>query len=296
MPLIIVEAVTTLLELGAPVNVANRLGNSTPMHMAVAGRKPETIGIVLDLLLQYGADVNVTDSQGQLPMDLSPSDVTWKDKVAPAPPLWYTALQQVDLAAFRASFEDNSTSFSEVAVEKWQFRGQLVVECMFQVFVEYQYDEETIVWPFLEFWFHRQHLQPIPNDEDTFFSQYIQQRRPRYPELVKLVKPHLPPDVWQWLHRSARKNDLEALQYCVQVLHVDPNLRGRQGMTALQFAARSGQMQVLQYLLDCSNIDVHITDDRGQTPLDAARSNQRREAIAAIERKLGIVSDNMDEN
>ena len=272
------------------MNVANRLGNSTPMHMAVTGRKPETTGTVLDLLLKYGADVNLTDSQGQLPMDLCPSEAPWKDKVAPAPPLWYTALQQVDLATFRASCEDSKTH-PEVAVEKWQFRGQLVSECMFQVFVENEYDEETIVWPFVKFWFNRQDFYSIPSDEDSFFSQYIQQRRPQHSELMKLLQPHLPPDAWQWLHRSARKNDLPAVQYCVQVLHVDPNLRGRQGMTALQFAARSGQMQVLQFLLDCPNIDVHVTDDRGQAPLDAARSNQRHEAIEAIERKLGTISD-----
>ncbi|GAX17375.1 uncharacterized protein FisN_5Hh013 [Fistulifera solaris] len=283
-----VEAVTALLELGAPVNAQNRLGNSTPMHMAVAGRNPETIGPVLDLLLQYGADVNITDVQGQLPFELCPPHAEWRDKVAPAPPLWYSALQRVDLEAFRSSCKDDADQLG--APEKWQFRGHSVADCMFQVFVENEFDESSVVFPFVAFWFNQQYTHNISNDEESFFSQYIQQRRPRHPELVKLLQPHFPSDLWQWLHRSARKNDLATVQYCIDVLHVDPNLQGRQGMTALQFAARSGQMQVLHYLLNLPNIDVNITDDRGQTPLDAARSNHRQEAVAAIEHKLGLAS------
>jgi ankyrin repeat protein len=286
--ILIVEAVTALLELGAPVNAVNRLGNSTPMHMAVAGRKPETIGTVLDLLLQYEADVNITDVQGQLPFDLCPPHAEWKDKVIPAPPLWYTALRKVDLEAFRSSSEVGENQPG--APEKWQFRGRSVADCMFQVFVENEYDESSVVLPFVEFWLNQQYTHIIPNDEESFFSQYVQQRRPHHPELVKLLQPYFPSDIWQWLHRSARKNDLATVRYCIDVLHVNPNLQGRQGMTALQFAARSGQMQVLHYLLGLPDIGVNITDDRGQTPLDAARSNHRQEAVAAIEQKLGIVS------
>lgn len=280
-----VPAVQTLLELGAPANAVNQLGQSTPMHMAVAGRQPSTIAKVLDLLLQYGGNGNVADAQGRLPIDLCPPDVSWKDKLAPAPPLWYTSLQQVDLLAFRTSCDDLATL--EAPVETWQFRGQSVIEWIFETFLKRECYEEKICWPFLKYWVGREPLAQIPNDEDSLFCQYIQQRRPQHKELVNLLVPYLPSDLWQWLHRSARKNDLPTVQYCLQVLHVNPNLRGRQGMTALQFAARSGHMEILNYLLQCPDIDLQITDDRGQTPLDAARSNQRQDVIAALERKIG---------
>jgi ankyrin repeat protein len=72
-------------------------------------------------------------------------------------------------------------------------------------------------------------------------------------------------------------------RFLVETLHVDPNGKGRQGMTPLQFAARSGRMEILQYLLSLSSIDVQITDDRGQTALDAAQVNHHEAAVAALE-------------
>ena len=87
----------------------------------------------------------------------------------------------------------------------------------------------------------------------------------------------------QLLHEAARRNETAMARFLVETLHVDPNGKGRQGMTPLQFAARSGCMEILHYFLSLSSMDVQATDDRGQTALDAARVNHHEDAVEALE-------------
>jgi hypothetical protein len=87
----------------------------------------------------------------------------------------------------------------------------------------------------------------------------------------------------QLLHEAARRNETAMARFLVETLHMNPNGKGRQGMTALQFAARSGRMEILHYFLSLSSIDVQATDDRGQTALDAARVNGHEGAVATLE-------------
>jgi ankyrin repeat protein len=87
----------------------------------------------------------------------------------------------------------------------------------------------------------------------------------------------------QLLHEAARRNETNMARFLVETLHVDPNGKGRQGMTPLQFAARSGRMEILHYFLSLSSMDVQAKDDRGQTALDAARVNQKEDVVAALE-------------
>lgn len=57
------------------------------------------------------------------------------------------------------------------------------------------------------------------------------------------------------LHQAARRNQVPFAKYCIETLHIDPNIKGRQGMTALQFAARSGQMEMLVSIKEPWNLD-----------------------------------------
>ena len=69
-------AVATLLEHGADVNQVCRRSGSTPLHRAVtstgapgtAGRKDEACEII-ELLLQFGADVTIKNKNGKTPLD-----------------------------------------------------------------------------------------------------------------------------------------------------------------------------------------------------------------------------------
>ena len=45
-------------------------------------------------------------------------------------------------------------------------------------------------------------------------------------------------------------------------------------------------MQTLNYLLSLPGLDANLRDDRGQTALDAARVNDKKEALQALEAYL----------
>jgi ankyrin repeat protein len=125
----------------------------------------------------------------------------------------------------------------------------------------------------------------------------------------------LTPETPLLLHQAARFNEFPFARCLIESLHVDPNTKGRQGMTPLQFAARSGQMEMLvssvcaralgasrwfivhtidlmvrsaslfakRFLLEQPDIDVNAKDNRGNTALDAARVNKKEEAVRLLE-------------
>jgi ankyrin repeat protein len=66
----------------------------------------------------------------------------------------------------------------------------------------------------------------------------------------------------------------------------NPSIHPKSWHRTTQFAARSGQMQTLNYLLSLPTLDATLTDDRGQTALDAARVNDKKEALQALEAYL----------
>jgi len=84
------------------------------------------------------------------------------------------------------------------------------------------------------------------------------------------------------LHDAARRNNQETARFMLDVIGVDPNTKGRQGMTPLQFAARSGKTEMVRFLLSRNGIDPTIQDDRGNTALDAARANQKNDIVAIL--------------
>mmetsp|Transcript_12394 Transcript_12394/g.23230 ORF Transcript_12394/g.23230 Transcript_12394/m.23230 type:complete len:404 (+) Transcript_12394:74-1285(+) len=77
------------------------------------------------------------------------------------------------------------------------------------------------------------------------------------------------------LHDAARRGHEGIIEYFVKVLGIDPNTKGRQGLSPLHFAARSGKVNVVKLLLSFESIDPMIVDDRGKTPLDAAMANEK---------------------
>lgn len=83
------------------------------------------------------------------------------------------------------------------------------------------------------------------------------------------------------LHDAARRGHESILNFFVQMLGIDPNTKGRQGLTPLHFAARSGKENVVKLLLSFTSIDPTIVDDRGKTALDAAIANEK-EAIVDL--------------
>ena len=91
------------------------------------------------------------------------------------------------------------------------------------------------------------------------------------------------PSTMSCMHNAARRGKVDILQFWIETLGVDVNVRGRQGLTALHFAARSGKVDVVKYLLQLESIDTSVVDDRGKTALDAALVNGRQAIVELIQ-------------
>ncbi|KAL7466526.1 hypothetical protein ACHAXS_006828 [Conticribra weissflogii] len=85
---------------------------------------------------------------------------------------------------------------------------------------------------------------------------------------------------------SGRRGDLEAIRFLINEVGVDPNCRGRQGMTCLHFAARGGKTEVVAWLLGLGDsVDVGMKDDAGKTALEYASANRKEEIVDMLSRQ-----------
>ena len=94
-------------------------------------------------------------------------------------------------------------------------------------------------------------------------------------------------------HRSVPDGWLPAVRYLVDELGVDPNLRDKDGYTAIHHAAARGDNATILFLVS-RGADVRVISRRGQTTADLANSPEQRAqphpATVALLEKLG--SDN----
>ncbi len=91
-------------------------------------------------------------------------------------------------------------------------------------------------------------------------------------------------------HRSVPDGWLPSMKYLIEELGVDPNLRDKDGLTALHHSAARGDNETILYLVS-QGADVTLIGRRGQTTADQANSPEQRAqpfpvTIALLE-KLG---------
>merc|ERR1712032_264572 len=89
------------------------------------------------------------------------------------------------------------------------------------------------------------------------------------------------------LHDAARRNNIYMVRFLVTQMNINPNTKGRSGMTPLHFAARSGCFEIVKWLLNYKPlnkdyVDIKIIDDRRKTALDAAIINNKYDVIALL--------------
>ena len=91
-------------------------------------------------------------------------------------------------------------------------------------------------------------------------------------------------------HRSVPDGWLPAVKYLIEEIGVDPNLRDKDGLTALHNAAARGDNETILYLVE-QGADVTLIGRRGQTVADQANSPEQRAqphpATIALLEKLG---------
>ena len=85
------------------------------------------------------------------------------------------------------------------------------------------------------------------------------------------------------LPRCAQRGGLRGVAFLIDVVGVDPNYRGRQGMTGLIMAARGGKGEIVRALLEYDALDPGIGDDAGKRALDYATANGKTEIVALLE-------------
>jgi len=84
------------------------------------------------------------------------------------------------------------------------------------------------------------------------------------------------------LPRAAHRGKLDAVKFLTESVGVNPNFRGRQGMTSLILSSRSGKTEVVQLLLENDSVDVGITDDAGKKAIDYASTNGKEEVVSLL--------------
>jgi len=85
------------------------------------------------------------------------------------------------------------------------------------------------------------------------------------------------------MHDAARRGNFGTIKFWIENLGIDPNTKGRQGLTPLHFAARSGKVDVVRLLLSYSSVDLSAVDDRGKTALEAAQANDKQDIVQLLQ-------------
>lgn len=86
------------------------------------------------------------------------------------------------------------------------------------------------------------------------------------------------------LPKAAHKGSIPCVEFLTKSVGIDPNFRGRQGMSSLTLASRSGKKDIVKLLLEFESLDLNITDDAGKKALDYAIANSKDEIVEMLQK------------
>ncbi|KAG7370711.1 ankyrin repeat domain protein [Nitzschia inconspicua] len=128
-------------DIGANPNVQNHITGATPLHLAIEGRKireATRLSLIVDVLLEAGADKSMADNTGRLPIDcITPSTPGYQQLIPklhvllPMPSM-FRAIQQGDLTHILQLFYVGKSSPQHLACQVYCNRTtvQAVVDLM----------------------------------------------------------------------------------------------------------------------------------------------------------------------
>ena len=317
------EAVEALLEHKANVNAQNTMTGATPLHCAAQSMKGtvERRMECIDLLIAHGADVSKPDFFGKTAAEYSDETTPLlTQKLQPRRPDLFQAMDERNLEQVKALVSgDKNENVSMVFLGKTPFLYGLELLLADNADEEdnnddNQQQDKSKVLEILKILLEAgADVNEIPGADSNNPMAALEgnsspplfqvcdalQNAYKYKtastantiqvleETCQLFLQHkakISPELEHLLHTACRKNDIDFAKLLMDIVGIDPNVKGRQGMTPLQFAARSGKVDMVQYLLsNHPNIDISIQDDRGKTALDAARVNDKQEIVALLE-------------
>jgi ankyrin repeat protein len=89
------------------------------------------------------------------------------------------------------------------------------------------------------------------------------------------------------LIRSVKEGKAAMVQLLLEIPGTDPNVRDRNGFTALHTAIRSGRAFIAKLILNCERTDVNAQDAEGQTPLHWAVKKKDMELVQTLLKRQG---------
>ena len=90
------------------------------------------------------------------------------------------------------------------------------------------------------------------------------------------------------LHDAARRGNMDVMNFLL-LQPIDINAPGRQGLSPLHFASRSGKLEAAQALLK-AGANPNVMDSMGKTPLDLAIINNKSELIHLFQEYQKLLS------
>jgi ankyrin repeat protein len=274
-----------LVELGANVNAQNNLTGATPLHMVAQSNKAsiEARIQVVDVLIGAGARPDQMDKYGSLPAQLLELSSEGKEldgdtthllaKLRPQQPKIHKSIIDGNLSTLENLLLDESLNVNLT------FQGQTPLSLVITIFLEKITDETAspnltseMVLPMIKVLITKgadpncyllqttdvsEDKEPVlhkllntlrdfyrmTNDSDG--EQYTISILNQIIELLLKAEVNISNDTKLLLHQAARFNECTFATFMMNILHVDPNTKGRQGMTPLHFAARSGKVEML---------------------------------------------------
>lgn len=266
-------SVQVLIELGAKVNAKNTMTGASPLHMVAQARKGKLTATkddvearvrIVEILVKAGARKDQLDNLGNLPVDSSTlaneEYRPLREALQPNAPDILEVLENLDATALQELLSMNS------GMASIEYKGKtpvmIVVDAILAAVAEnYDHVEDSIqcLRVLLSSQARTDAVGPmdvLQTNESPLHRLVVAVRETKNQgknddalctavELMQKSGVVLDTDTVLLLHQAARRNEVAFARYCIETLEMDPNTKGRQGMTPLQFAARSGQLEMV---------------------------------------------------
>lgn len=264
------ESVQALIELGANVNAKNTMTGASPLHMVAQSRKGLMNDIearirIVESLAAAGAKKDQLDNLGNLPVD-SPTLENeeyraLREALQPSAPEIIQVLEDRDADALKELLSNHGDMASMEYMGKTPV--MIVVDDILTDIDENPDDLEGGVDCLNVLLSHNARTDGIASTDElksnesplyrlvAAVREAMHQEKNEMASLCEAVElmikygAILDTETFLLLHQAARRNEVTFAKYCIENLGMNPNRKGRQGMTPLQFAARSGQLEMV---------------------------------------------------